>query len=111
MAASVGADATGSPLNFMEKYNDERDKRLRAEGTKQYIDLEHSDKFKGFLQDPWAKAGQAPNVPVPDGGHTKFLLVGAGFGGIIFAVRLIKAGFSPDDLLIIDSAGGFGGTW
>lgn len=84
---------------------------MRAEGTKQYIDLEHSDKFKGFLQDPWAKAGQFPNTPVPDGGHSKFLIVGAGFGGITFAVRLIQVGFRPEDLVIVDTAGGFGGTW
>lgn len=96
---------------FQEKYNDERDKRLRSEGTKQYIDLEKSDKFKGFLQDPWISTAQPPKTPVEDGGHTKVLIVGAGFGGITFAVRLIEAGFSADDLLIVDSAAGFGGTW
>lgn len=46
-----------------------------------------------------------------DGGHTKVFIVGAGFGGITFAVRLIQAGFKPEDLLLIDTAGGFGGTW
>ena len=111
MAAAVGANVGGSPLNFMERYNDERDKRLRAEGTKQYIDLERSNKFKGFLEDPWVKSVEAPRTPVPDGGHTKVLIVGAGFGGVIFAVRLIQAGFRAEDLLIVDSAAGFGGTW
>lgn len=110
-AAAVGANVGGSPLNFMEKYNAERDKRIKAEGTRQYIDLERSDKFREFLSDPWVEAGGKINVPVSDGGHTKVLIVGGGFGGLIFAVRLIQAGFSPQDFLIIDSAGGFGGTW
>lgn len=97
--------------DFQERYNDERDKRIRAEGTKQYIDLERSDKFQGFLEDPWASSAQPPLTPVADGGHTKVLIVGAGFGGLTFAVRLIHAGFKPEDLLIVDSAAGFGGTW
>lgn len=46
-----------------------------------------------------------------DGGHCKVLIIGAGFGGILFAVKLIQAGYSVDDLLIVDPAGGFGGTW
>lgn len=111
MASAVGANVGGSPLNFMEKYNDERDKRVRAEGTKQYIDLERSGKFKGFLEDPWAKSGRAVKTPVSDGGHTKVLIVGGGFGGVTFAVRLIQAGFTAEDVLIVDTAGGFGGTW
>lgn len=84
---------------------------MRSEGTKQYIDLQRSDKFRGFLQDPWVNEGRISSSPVSDGGHTKVLIVGAGFGGITHAVRLIQAGFTQEDLVIIDSAGGFGGTW
>lgn len=43
--------------------------------------------------------------------QTRILIIGAGFGGLLFAVRLLQAGFSRDDLLLVDSAGGFGGTW
>jgi len=110
-AAAVGANVGGSPVNFMERYNEERDKRIRPEGTKQYIDLERSNKFPGFLSDPWVKDGDEVKIPVPDGGYTKILVVGAGFGGLIFSVRLIQAGFKAEDILIVDSAGGFGGTW
>jgi cation diffusion facilitator CzcD-associated flavoprotein CzcO len=40
------------------------------------------------------------------------LILGAGFGGLLFAVRLIQTGaFTADDLLLVDKAGGFGGTW
>ena len=98
-------------LNFMERYSEERNKRIRAEGVKQYIDLQNSERFNNFLEDPWVEAGTAINTPVPEDGHTKILIVGAGFGGILFAVRLLNAGFSLDDILIVDPAGGFGGTW
>ena len=30
---------------------------------------------------------------------------------ILYAVRLIQAGMSKDDIVIVDPAGGFGGTW
>lgn len=56
-------------------------------------------------------AGTPINRPVPNGGHSRFLIVGAGFGGILHAVKLIKAGYSADELLMVDPAGGFGGTW
>jgi len=48
---------------------------------------------------------------VREGDHAKITIVGAGYGGILFAVELLKAGFKPEDLLIVDPAGGFGGTW
>jgi cation diffusion facilitator CzcD-associated flavoprotein CzcO len=51
------------------------------------------------------------NIPVSDGGHTKFLIVGTGYGGIMYAVKLIQAGFNVDDIVFVDPAGGFGGTW
>lgn len=50
---------------------------------------------------------------MPDGGNVKFAIVGAGFAGILAAVKILQAGAAkgPEDLLIIDPAGGFGGTW
>lgn len=111
MAAAVGGNVAGSPLDLMERYNDERNKRVRADGTKQYIDLQRSDKFRVFLGDPWAEQQSTLRSPLSDGGHTKILIIGAGFGGVIYAVRLIQAGFRSEDLMFVDSAGGFGGTW
>ena len=37
------------------------------------------------------------------------LIVGAGFGGLCAAYRLKAAGI--DDFLVLDQAGGVGGTW
>lgn len=95
----------------MEKYGEERDKRMKAEGLRQYIDLRRSEQYKKFIEDPWIDANTPVNYPVPDGGRCRIMIAGGGFGGLLFAVKLIKAGFSADDLLIVDPAGGFGGTW
>jgi len=39
------------------------------------------------------------------------LILEAGFGGLLYAVRMIEAGVRPEDIRIVDSAGGFSGTW
>jgi cation diffusion facilitator CzcD-associated flavoprotein CzcO len=43
----------------------------------------------------------------------KFLILGAGYGGLLQAVRLIQAGLveGDNDLRLVESAGGFGGSW
>ena len=95
----------------MQKYDEERDKRLRPEGVAQYIDLQTSDKHKHFIEDPWIDSLTPVNTPVTDGGRCKVLIVGGGFGGIVSAVRLIQAGVSADEVLIVEQGGGLGGTW
>ncbi|KAJ7064162.1 hypothetical protein C8F01DRAFT_1275416 [Mycena amicta] len=94
-----------------QKYIEERDKRLRA--TRQFVRLAESEEYKRLQDDPWADH-QALNAAAPaltDNAHVKFLVLGAGYGGLLFAVRLVQAGFSVDDIRIVDDAGGFGGTW
>jgi NAD(P)-binding Rossmann-like domain len=97
----------------MQKYSEERDRRLRSDGNSQYINLNTSDKFKHFQNDPRMDSRDADVVDsaLTDGSRHKYLILGAGFGGLLFAIRLIQAGFEIDDLRIVDSAGGFGGTW
>jgi hypothetical protein len=100
-------------MQVQQKYIEERTKRLRSDGTSQYIDLSRSDKFKHYQDDPWVDVN-APEVGVPaltDGSSCKFLILGAGYGGLVLAIRLIQAGINVDDIRIVDSAGGFGGTW
>ena len=94
----------------MQKYGEERDKRTRTDGVGQYIDLRRSEKYTQFIEDPWVEAGTPIYTPVPNDGRCKVLVLGAGFGGILYAVRLIRAGVSKDDIVIVDPAGGFGGT-
>ncbi|BCR98319.1 flavin-containing monooxygenase [Aspergillus luchuensis] len=104
----------------LEKYAAEAQKRLRADGIAQYADIALSDKFKHFAEDPWVRGevNQSKNpylsqpAPVPNGGHTKVVITGAGFGALLYAVRLIQtAGFKAEDFVFVDSAWGFGGTW
>jgi cation diffusion facilitator CzcD-associated flavoprotein CzcO len=99
--------------SIQQKYSEERSKRLRSGGISQYVDLSKSEKFKHFYDDPWINPN-APENRIPalkDGNRCDFLILGAGFGGLLFAVRLIEAGIPAQDICIVDSAGGFGGTW
>lgn len=97
------------------KYAEERDKRLnlRPDGLKQYTNIHLSEKYSDLGKDPWidydALAQEEPSLK--DGNRIKFLITGGGHSGLLYAHRLIEAGFKSDDIRIIDTAGGFGGTW
>jgi hypothetical protein len=95
-----GPQVAGS-VSVLERYNAERDLRL-SNGDRAYIDPSKSEKFKHFLEDPWVENGTPVNRPVQDNGHIKALIVGGGFGGLLFAARLIQAGFSADEILIVE---------
>ncbi|BEV01139.1 NAD(P)-binding domain-containing protein [Novosphingobium olei] len=85
------------------KYRMERDKRLRTDGIKQFIEAD--GEFSYFTDDPYvAWIERAPIVR-----RCEVAIVGAGFGGILTSVKLKDAGI--DDVLMIDKAGSFGGTW
>ncbi|KAJ7913509.1 hypothetical protein B0H13DRAFT_2326198 [Mycena leptocephala] len=96
-----------------QRYMEERNKRLRPEGLKQFLKLTDSTEFKYLQDDPWVDhaALNAKTPPVSDGDEIKFLVLGAGYGGLLFAVHLIEAGFNAADIRLVDVAGGFGGTW
>ncbi|KAK3645413.1 hypothetical protein LTR56_009140 [Elasticomyces elasticus] len=109
-APDLSGPQVAASQSFMDRYAEERDKRLNV-GVREYIDPSKSEKYKHFLDDPWIEIGTPINRPVQDNGHIKVLVVGAGFGGLLFAARLMQAGFKVEDILIVDPAGGFGGTW
>ncbi|KAK5121567.1 hypothetical protein LTR85_004739 [Meristemomyces frigidus] len=96
-----------------QRYAAERDKRLRSDGVAQYIDVAHSDRLRHYQDDPWVDhtALNAQEPPLKDGSQTKILILGAGYAGLLMAVRLLDAGIKASDIRIADSAGGFGGTW
>ncbi|PKS05479.1 hypothetical protein jhhlp_008857 [Lomentospora prolificans] len=95
------------------KYAQEKDKRVRADGVNQYVQLADSDRWAKLARDPWVdhEALNASPDTLKDGDEIKVLILGAGYGGLLYAVRLIEAGFKPEDIRVIDAAGGFGGTW
>ena len=87
-----------------KKYLEERDKRLREDANQQW--KETSGDFSYFVEDPYINHKESRESLKTT--H-QIVIIGAGFGGMLAAARLIEAGF--DDILIIEKAGGFGGTW
>ncbi|KAJ9663476.1 hypothetical protein H2198_000741 [Neophaeococcomyces mojaviensis] len=101
-------------MKIHAKYAEERAKRVRPEGVAQFVKLHESEKYRHFVDDPWLPAdGSVAGLQLKEGtaSHFKFVIKGAGFGGLLYAARFIEAGYKPEDLMFIDYAGGFGGTW
>ncbi|HEX7943174.1 MAG TPA: NAD(P)/FAD-dependent oxidoreductase [Phenylobacterium sp.] len=99
---SGGDDLGFDPNALREKYRAERDRRLRADGNEQYIDI---SKFAHYLDDPYVE--RLERDPVVD--EVEVVVVGGGFGGQLAAARLREAGV--EDIRIIEKGGDFGGTW
>ena len=109
MAATSEAGKAEAGLGFdadhlRTRYRRERDKRLRAEGNEQYVEV--TGKFAHFLDDPYVAPGFS-RAPLRD--SVEVLIIGGGFGGLLAAARLREAGVT--DLRIVEKGGDFGGTW
>lgn len=106
-----GADRLDAP-SVEKRYVEERARRLLDEGDAQFIDISRSDRFKHFQEDPWVDTATVKDARdmFPDNRCT-LLILGAGFGGLVYAVRMVQAGIRPEDIRVVDSAGGWGGTW
>lgn len=117
-SAPEGAGDAGPDLvRLARKYDDEKNRRIRDDGNAQYVELglspSPSSRLGKLAEDPWVdhEALNAQPPSLEDGDDVRFLILGAGYGALLFAVRLLEAGFKPDEVRIIDTAGGFGGTW
>lgn len=99
-------------IQVEKRYGEERAKRLREDGPAQWIDISLDENFKRFQDDPWVDPDAVNDVKsmFPDG-SCQLLIIGAGFGGLMYAVRMVQAGVHPEYIRIVDPAGGFGGTW
>jgi cation diffusion facilitator CzcD-associated flavoprotein CzcO len=95
------------------KYTTERDKRLeeRPQGEEQWIDTVTSEKWAWIQKDPWIHPDDHTKITVDISKTAKYLIVGGGYSGLLFAVRLIETGVKPEEIVITDSAGGYGGVW
>jgi len=91
------------PADIKARYLAERDKRLRADGNEQYIEVEGD--FSNYVDDPYVEPLE--RQPIFD--HTQVIIIGGGFGGLLMGGRLREAGF--DDIRVIEKGGDFGGTW
>ncbi|RMZ71756.1 Pentalenolactone D synthase [Pyrenophora seminiperda CCB06] len=85
------------------KYKEEREKRLRPDGVKQFRETE--GELAAFKEDIWAPPLERDAIHA----ETKVLVVGGGFGGLVAAVNLIKQDVT--DFLIVERGSDFGGTW
>jgi len=92
------------PDALRAKYREERDKRIRADGNEQYVEV--GGRFAGFADDPYVEPGFARD-PIEE--DAEAVVVGGGFGGLLAAARLREAGV--DDVRIVEKGGDFGGTW
>src|SRR5215207_235232 len=102
---SADTQAAGfDPDVLRDRYRQERDKRLRADGNDQYIEV--TDRFAHFLDDPFAPDRQA-REPLTD--EVEALIVGGGFGGLLIGAYLRKQGF--ESIRIVEKASDVGGTW
>jgi len=92
------------PDALRDKYRQERDKRLRADGNEQYVEVKGD--FRHYIDDPYVAPGftRAPLTDTVD-----VLVIGGGFGGLLAAARLREAG--AERIRIIEKGGDFGGTW
>lgn len=98
------AETSDDLQNIQDQYDAERKKRLRPDGPTQYVDLTDDPAYLNeFI---------VVNTDMLQQRQTRVLIVGAGFGGLLFAVRLLQSGFlRASEILFVDAAGGFGGTW
>ncbi len=97
---TLGLDTEG----IAKKYAEERAKRIRDDGVAQFKALRNGA-FSHFKDDTLAPV--SPRDPIKP--ETTVVIVGGGFAGLITAVELKRRGVT--DFLILDRAGGFGGTW
>ena len=92
------------PEALGRKYQEERDKRLRADGNDQYLEV--TGEFAYFVEDPYIDY-ELERDAIED--EVEVVIIGGGFGGMLAAARLHDAGIT--DFRIIEKGGDFGGTW
>ena len=98
-------DLDFDPAALREKYRLEREKRLRDDGSDQYIEL--SGQFAHFAEDDPYVDEVIERDPITD--EIDVAIIGGGFSGLLASARLTEAGV--DDFCVIEAGSDFGGTW
>ncbi len=91
------------PDALREKYQIERDKRLRDDANEQYVEV--SGDFAHYVDDPYVEREERD--PIDD--EMNVVIIGGGFGGLMTGARFREAGI--EDIHVIEAGGDFGGTW
>ncbi len=103
--SQTGAVTDFDPDALREKYRQERDKRVRADGEDQYVEL--AGRFARYADtDPYADPNFS-RAPLTD--EVDVVIIGGGFSGMLAAARCKEAGLN--DIRLIEAGGDFGGTW
>ena len=92
------------PDQLRAKYEAERDKRMRQDGSEQYQEV--TGDFSHYIDDPHVK-DQITRDPLTD--EIDVAIIGGGFGGLITGARFSQLGIN--NIRIIEKGGDFGGTW
>ncbi len=98
--AELGFD----PAALRRKYAEERQRRLRSDGNTQYQEV--TGKYEHYNTDPYVEPGFTRPALQEE---LDAVIIGGGFGGLLAAARLQKAGITS--IRIIEKASDFGGTW
>jgi cyclohexanone monooxygenase len=93
------------PAALRERYRAEREKRLRADGEAQYIEL--AGEFARYAEDDPYADPSFTRAPLED--EVEVAIIGGGFSGLLAGARLREAGI--EDIRIIEAGADFGGTW
>ncbi len=91
------------PDEVRARYKAERDKRLREDGNRQYVEVK--DEFAHFTDDPYVERQEREPLDT----DVEVLIIGGGFGGLLAGARFHEAGI--EDVRIVEAGGDFGGTW
>ncbi|MCK9991837.1 MAG: hypothetical protein Dbin4_00357 [Alphaproteobacteria bacterium] len=103
VAEKTGMNLKFDPNALLEKYNHERDKRVREDGGAQYREI--AGQFAHFIDDPYVE----PITRDPLFDEVEVVIIGGGFGGLLAGARLREAGVKS--IRVIEKGGDFGGTW
>ncbi|ALC18932.1 flavin-containing monooxygenase [Streptomyces pristinaespiralis] len=98
------AVSTETLAELRRRYALERERRVRPDGTRQYLAADAE--FGCYAADPYT-AETAEREPLRD--TVDVAVVGGGFGGILAGARLRQQGV--ERIRVIDRGGDFGGTW
>ncbi|MEM6301084.1 MAG: NAD(P)/FAD-dependent oxidoreductase, partial [Pseudomonadota bacterium] len=101
-------DAVG-PLDFDPekvrlRFAAARDKRVRQDGNEQFIEV--TAEFSNYKDDPYI---DSPLTRDSLEDTVEVVIIGGGFGGLLMAGELKKAGIT--NIRVIEQGGDFGGTW
>jgi cation diffusion facilitator CzcD-associated flavoprotein CzcO len=104
MTLSDDTTSAFDPEAIRDKYAEERAKRM-TESRGVINDLGHDERFAEYTKDPFTPFIEREAVRQ----DVDVAIIGAGMSGVVVGAKLREAGLR--DIVLIDKAGGIGGTW